>query len=132
MELPLTNSLAPPYFQVLLAQRMMSIGKCSPHRAPHRACRECISKITGLRAIPTIYDHVHPEICIWDVWTCILGVWTYTLSGWTCILVSELIFWVSVLAFLMSVFWVSRLIFGCLDLYSGYCIPVGCLCTRRM
>jgi len=51
------------------------------------------------------------------------------LDVWTCIWVSEL----------ELVFWVSDLVFGCvtlylkcLDLYSGYCIPVGCLYTCMM
>ena len=50
---------------------------------------------------------------ILGVWICILGVWTCIWGVWTCI-------------------WVSGLVFGCLDLYSGYCILVGCLYTCRM
>ena len=48
----------------------------------------------------TIHCYIHPQICIWGVWSCI---------------------WVSGLVFLVSGpgFWVSGLVFGCLDLHLG-------------
>ena len=59
------------------------------------------------------YEHIHPKICIWGVWTCILGVWT-------CIFVPKLVFWVSGL-----VFWVSGLVFW----VSVYLQDVTMVCT---
>ena len=60
-----------------------------------------------------IYIYIYMAIYIYIVIYCMLGVWTCILDVWTCI-------------------WVSGLVFECVDLYSGYCIPVGCLYTCRM
>ena len=111
--------------------------------------RACISLLGVLECVSA-----PPGVCIWGVWTCILSVWTYMFGAWTCIRVFELVFvqselvlwclnlfcgcpdlyfgvWICILG-VWTCIWVSELVFGCLDLYSGYCIPVGCLYTCRI
>ena len=81
----------------------------------------CMGIYGYIRVYMWLYMTIYPQTIVFGMSGLVL--WMSGLVLW----MSGLVLWMSGL-----VFWMSGLVFGCLDLYSAYCIPVGCLCTCRM